>query len=30
MNSAAFGIAIGVLALLSLIIIQRVLDNPNS
>ncbi|GEM_PF-4694900 len=30
MNSAGFGIAIGVLAILSLIIIQWVLDNPNS
>jgi hypothetical protein len=30
MNSAAFGIAIGILAILSLIIIQRLLDNPNS
>ena len=30
MNGAAFGIGIGILAILSLIIIQRVLDNPNS
>jgi hypothetical protein len=30
MNTAAFGIIIGVLAILSLIIIQRILDNPNS
>jgi hypothetical protein len=30
MNSAGFGIAIGILAILSLIIIQRILDNPNS
>jgi hypothetical protein len=30
MNGAAFGIAIGILAILSLIIIQRTLDNPNS
>src|SRR5438128_10340537 len=30
MNGAAFGISIGILAILSLIIIQRILDNPNS
>jgi hypothetical protein len=30
MNGAAFGIMIGIFAILSLIIIQRILDNPNS
>jgi len=30
MNTAAFGIAIGIMAVLSMIIIQWVLDNPNS
>jgi hypothetical protein len=30
MNSAGFGITIGILAILSLIIIQWVLSNPNS
>jgi hypothetical protein len=30
MNGAAFGIMIGVFAILSLIIIQWILNNPNS
>ena len=30
MNGAAFGIMIGIFAILSLVIIQWVLDNPNS
>jgi hypothetical protein len=30
MNGAAFGIMIGIFSILSLIIIQRILDNPNS
>jgi len=30
MNGAAFGIMIGIFAVLSLLIIQWVLDNPNS
>jgi hypothetical protein len=30
MNTAAFGIMIGVFAVLSLLIIQWILDNPNS
>jgi hypothetical protein len=30
MNTAGFGIAIGVLAILAMLIIQWVLDNPNS
>ena len=30
MNTAAFGIGIGIMAVLSLLIIQWILDNPNS
>jgi hypothetical protein len=30
MNGAAFGIMIGIFSILSMIIIQRILDNPNS
>jgi len=30
MNGAAFGIMIGIMSILSLIIIQRILNNPNS
>ncbi len=30
MNSVAFGIAIGILSILTMILIQRTLDNPNS
>lgn len=30
MNGAAFGIMIGIMTILSMVIIQRILDNPNS
>jgi hypothetical protein len=30
MNSVAFGIAIGLLTILTMFLIQKVLDNPNS
>ncbi len=30
MNTAAFGIMIGVFSILSMLIIQWILDNPNS
>ena len=30
MNSVAFGIAIGLLSIITMFLIQKILDNPNS